>query len=143
MSFSNLFNSGFKKRNQGHFAAIVRVAMADGVITNDEKAFLDRLAHRLEISENDYESILKNYQSHPINPPVSYDQRLTRLFDLVSMIHVDTIKGEPEMLLLKKIAVGLGFHAVNVKYIIDKALTLVGNGANLDDFVDQIKNMNR
>lgn len=143
MSFSDLFDSGFKKRNESHFAAIVRVAMADGVITDDEKAFLDRLAHRLEIGENDYKAILKNYQSHPINPPVSYDQRLERLYDLVRMIHVDTITGEPEMMLLKKIAVGLGFHAVNVKYIIDKALTLVSNGADLDDFVDQIKNMNR
>ncbi|MGC6432372.1 MAG: TerB family tellurite resistance protein [Jejuia sp.] len=143
MSFSNLFDSGFKKRNESHFAAIVRVAMADGVITDDEKAFLDRLAHKLEIGENDYKSILKDYNAHPINPPVSYDQRLERLYDLVRMIHVDTITGEPELLLLKKIGVGLGFHAVNVKYIIDKALTLVSNGADLDDFVDQIKHMNR
>ncbi|MFD2725708.1 TerB family tellurite resistance protein [Hyunsoonleella rubra] len=143
MSFSDLFDSGFKRRNESHFAAIVRVAMADGVITDDEKAFLDRLAQRLEIGEGDYKSILKNYNSHPINPPVSYDLRLERLYDLVRMIHVDTITGDPEMLLLKKIAVGLGFHAVNVKYIIDKALTLVSHGADLDDFADQIKNMNR
>ena len=143
MSFSDLFDSGFKKRNESHFASIVRVAMADGVITDDEKLFLDRLVQRLEIGENDYKSILKNYQSHPINPPVSYDLRLERLYDLVRMIHVDTIKGDPEMLLLKKISVGLGFHAVNVKYIIDKALTLVDNGVDLDTFVDQIKNMNR
>ena len=45
MSFSNLFDSGFKSRNQSHFAAIVRVAMADGVITDDEKKFLDRLVY--------------------------------------------------------------------------------------------------
>ena len=143
MSFSDLFDSGFKKRNESHFASIVRVAMADGVITDDEKQFLDRLAQRLDINEEDYKSILKDYNSHPINPPVSYDIRLERLYDLVRMIHVDTITGDAEMSLLKKISVGLGFHAVNVKYIIDKALTLVGNGADLDDFVDQIKNMNR
>ncbi len=143
MSFSDLFDSGFKKRNESHFAAIVRVAMADGVITDDEKAFLDRLAQRLEIGENDYKAILKDYNSHPINPPASYDLRLERLYDIVRMIHVDTITGDDEMALLKKIAVGLGFRAVNVNYVIDKALTLVNNGADLDDFVDEIKNMNR
>lgn len=142
MSISDLYDSGFKKRNESHFAAIVRVAMADGIITDDEKAFLDRLAQRLEIGENDYESILKNYQSHPINPPVSYDKRLERLYDLVRMVHVDTITQEPELLLLKKIAVGLGFHAVNVKYILDKALSLVSHGADLEEFVDSIKTMN-
>ena len=143
MSFSDLFDSGFKKRNESHFASIVRVAMADGVITNDEKQFLDRLARNLNISEGDYKVILKDYQSHPINPPISYDHRLERLYDLVRMIHVDTIKGDPEMLLLKKIGVGLGFHAVNVKYIVDKALTLVGNGVDLDTFIEEIKHMNR
>ncbi|WP_298497511.1 TerB family tellurite resistance protein [uncultured Algibacter sp.] len=143
MSFSDLFDSGFKKRNESHFASIVRVAMDDGVITPEEQAFLDRLAQRLEIGEGDYKTILKNYASHPINPPVSYDLRLERLYDLARMVHVDNIKGDSELSLLKKIAVGLGFHAVNVKYIIDKAMTLVHNGADLDDFVDQIKNMNR
>jgi len=59
------------------------------------------------------------------------------------MVHVDQIKGDPEHKLLNKIGVGLGFHAVNVKYIVDKALTLVNNGTDLDTFVDQIKNMNK
>ena len=89
MSFSDLFDSGFKKRNEDHFAAIVRVAMNDGVITADEKAFLDRLDINLDINEEDYKLILKNYQTHPINPPIEYDRRLERLFDLVRMVHVD------------------------------------------------------
>ena len=143
MSFSDLFDSGFKKRNEDHFAAIVRVAMNDGVIPADEKAFLDRLATNLDISEQDYKIILKDYQSHPINPPVEYDKRLERLYDLVRMVHVDQIKGDPEHKLLNKIGVGLGFHAVNVKYIIDKALTLVNNGVDLDTFIHEIKHMNQ
>jgi len=143
MSFSDLFDSGFKKRNKNHFAAIVRVAMDDGVISDDEKAFLDRLARNLSISEGDYKIILKDYKSHPINPPLSYDRRLERLYDLVRMVQVDQINGDPEHKLLNKIGVGLGFHAVNVKYIVDKALTLVHNGVDLDTFIDQIKNMNR
>lgn len=142
MSFSDLFDSGFKKRNEDHFAAIVRVAMNDGVITADEKAFLDRLAINLDINEEDYKLILKNYQTHPINPPIEYDRRLERLFDLVRMVHVDQINGDPEHKLLNKIGVGLGFHAVNVKYIVDKALTLVHNGVDLDTFIHEIKHMN-
>ena len=143
MSFSDLFDSGFKKRNESHFAAIVRIAMADGVIADDEQQFLDRLARKLDISEGEYKSIMKDYQSHPINPPVSYDRRLERLFDLVRMVHVDTINEDSEHVLLRKLGVGLGFHAVNVKYITDKALTLVKNGVDLDTFMEEIKNMNR
>lgn len=143
MSISDLFDSGFKKRNKDHFAAIVRVAMDDGIISEDEKAFLDRLARNLDISEEDYKLILKDYQSHPINPPVSYDHRLERLYDLVRMVHVDQINGDPEHRLLNKIGVGLGFHAINVKYIVDKALTIVNTGADLDTFIYEIKHMNQ
>ena len=143
MSISDLFDSGFRKRNEDHFAAIVRVAMDDGVITDDEKAFLDRLARNLDISESDYKTILKDYKSHDINPPISYNDRLERLFDLSRMVHVDHIKGESEELLLRKIAIGLGFTPENVKYVVDKALTLVNYGVGLETFIDEIKNMNR
>ena len=143
MSISDLFDSGFKKRNQDHFAAIVRVAMDDGIITDEEQEFLDRLARNLDISDADYKAILKDYASHPINPPLSYDLRLERLYDLARMVYVDHIKGDHEVVVLRKIAVGLGFSAVNVKYIVDKALTLVKNGADLDTFSQAIKVMNR
>ncbi len=143
MSISDLFDSEFKKRNEDHFAAIVRVAMDDGIISPEEKAFLDRLAFNLGISEAEYKTILKDYQSHPINPPLSYDIRLERLYDLVRMVHVDQIKGDSEHKLLNKIGVGLGFHAVNVKYIVDKALTLVQNGVDLETFIHEIRHMNQ
>ena len=143
MSISDLFDSGFQKRNQDHFAAIVRVAMSDGVITDEEKAFLDRLARNLSISENDFKEILKDYASHPINPPSSYDQRLERLYDLARMVYVDHIMGDNQIALLEKLSVGLGFNTENVQYIVDKALKLVQQGVDGDTFADEIKHMNR
>ncbi len=143
MSISDLFDSGFQKRNQDHFAAIVRVAMSDGVITHEEKAFLDRLARNLSISDNDYKEILKDYASHPINPPTSYDLRLERLYDLARMVYADNIKGDGQVVLLEKLCIGLGFKADNVKYVVDKALSLVDQDVDGDTFADEIKNMNR
>ena len=143
MSFSDFFDSGFKKRNEDHFAAIVRVAMDDGIISEDEKTFLERLARKLDISEINYDEIIKNYQKHPIYPPTLYDRRLERLYDLARMVYVDHIKGDREELLLRKIGIGLGFTPENVKYVCDKALTLVNNGVDLDTFMEEIKAMNR
>ncbi|WP_460220175.1 tellurite resistance TerB family protein [Psychroserpens sp. MEBiC05023] len=143
MSFSELFESGFKKRNEDHFAAIVRVAMSDGIINEAEKTFLDRLATRLDITESDYKAILKDYQSHPINPPTSYDKRLERLYDLARMVWADHIEGEDQVRLLEKLCIGLGFNQDNVKYITDKALHLVHYEVDLDDFVDRMKKMNQ
>jgi len=143
MSFSDLFDSGFKKRNEDHFASIVRVAMDDGIITEEEKSFLERLARNLDISETEFIQILKDYQTHPINPPSSYDSRLERLYDLSRMVYVDHIKGDHEEVLLRKIAIGLGFTPENVRFVVGKALTLVDNGVDLDTFKDEVKTMNK
>ena len=143
MSISDLFESGFKKRNEDHFAAIVRVAMSDGVINDAEKAFLDRLATRLDITESEYKVILKDYKSHPVNAPHSYDERLERLFDLARMVWADHIEGPNQLNLLEKLCIGLGFNQDNVKYIADKALTLVHYEVDLDEFTEKMKKMNQ
>ena len=143
MSFSDLFESGFKKRNEDHFAAIVRVAMSDGIINEEEKAFLDRLATQLDITESEYKAILKDYKSHPINAPHSYDERLERLYDLVRMVWADHIEGPNQVGLLEKLCIGLGFNPDNVKYIADKALTLAHYEVELDEFTQKMKKMNQ
>lgn len=143
MSISDLFDSGFRKRNEDHFAAIVRIAMSDDIINDAEKAFLDRLARNLNISELNYKQILKDYKSHPINPPLSYDRRLERLYDLARMVWSDHIEGENQVKMLKKLAIGLGFRSENAKYITDKALKLVHQDVDLDTFIEEMKTMNQ
>ncbi|OMP32038.1 MULTISPECIES: TerB family tellurite resistance protein [Mangrovimonas] len=143
MSISDLFDSGFKKRNEDHFAAIVRVAMSDGIINEEERAFLDRLARNLGIDDHEYATILKDYKTHPINPPTSYELRLERLFDLARMVWVDHIQSADQVNMLEKFCVGLGFRPDNAKYITDKALHLVQEGVDIEIFKDEMKAMNK
>lgn len=143
MSISDLYDSGFRKRNEDHFAAMVRIAMSDTIITEDEKKFLDRTARKLDISEEDYKEILKNYKSHIINPPITYDSRLERLFDLGRMVYADHELGDKQTVMLERLAVGLGFTVNNVKYVVDKALSLVSEDVDIDSFKEEIKLMNR
>ena len=143
MAISDLFDSEFRKRNKDHFASIVRMALNDEIITKGEQKFLDRLANRLNISEDDYKKILKDFSSRPINAPNSYDQRLERLYDLARMVWADKIRQKNQVKLLRRFCVALGFHAVNAKYITKKALELVRQEVDLDEFKYGIKNMNQ
>jgi len=143
MIYLDLFDGGFRQRNQKHFAAIVRATMGDGHISTGEKGFLDRLAINLNIAESEYKAILKDYYKHPINPPISYNHRLERLFDLARIVYVDHVKGADEENIIRKIGIALGFTPENVPYIFHKALTLVGNGVDIETFIVEIKNMNR
>lgn len=143
MAISDLFDSEFRKRNKSHFASIVRMAMSDDVITKSEQKFLYRLANNLNISEADYKKILKEYNSYSINVPTSYDNRLERLYDLARMVWADKIRQKDQVKLLRKFCVSLGFHAVNAKYITKKALELVKQEDDLEEFMYGIKNMNQ
>jgi len=141
MSFSDLFDSEFKTRNKGHFSAIVRVALADGYSSVEEKTFLDKLAANLEISNSEYEEILENPTKYPINPPYSYNERLERLFDLGRMVYIDDELGEGQLQLLEKFGIALGFTPSNVEFIVRKALKLIEEKSDLDTFIYEMKNM--
>lgn len=143
MSISDLFDSGFRERNRGHFASIVRVALDDHDISEAEQKFLDTLASRLDISNEEYEQILADPKKFPINPPYLYHQRLERLYDLGLMVYADEVLGDRQRDLLAKFAVALGFTPANARYIVDKALSLLVMRTDLNTFVYEMQNMNK
>ncbi len=143
MSFSELFDSEFKSRNKSHFSAIVRVAIADGDLSKEEKEFLDKLAVRLEISAAEYEEILENPSKYPINPPYLHSQRLERLYDLARMVYADHVLGPKQKEVVAKFALALGFTPGNVSFIVDKALSLLLLNVDADTFIYEMTNMNK
>lgn len=138
MSISDIYSSGFKNRNRDHFAAIVRVALSDGIINDDEQAFLNRTAINLEVEEEEYQNILKNADTYKINPPSTTQNRLERLYDLTRMVYADSIADEGEKSLLKRLVTGLGF-STDADEIVNKAIELVAAGKDEDEFIAAFK----
>jgi hypothetical protein len=112
-------------------------------LSQEERTFLDKLAVRLEISKEEYEEILENPLKYPINPPYSYAHRLERLYDLSRMVYVDHVLGPKQKDVLTKFALALGFTPGNVNYIVDKALSLLVMGVDLDTFTFEMMHMNK
>lgn len=139
MSISDLYTSGKHKQELGHFASIVKIAEDDGVITEGEQKLLDRAAKKLHISQEEYKEILKNPEKYPINAPVSYDERIERLYRLSKMVLADEKVDLHEVQLMRKIAVGLLFQEDNVEKVCDEAIHLVMNDNDLEDFTAAIK----
>ncbi len=143
MAILDLYQHSQHRREIGHFANIISIANADEVITDDEQKLLDRLAFSLNITEKEYKKIKENPDNYPIHPPVEYDAKIERLFDLIKMIFADKEVLLKEVTLVRKIVVGLGFPLNNVEKITDEAIHLVMNNNNLVDFIKAIKNVNK
>ena len=142
MSISDLYASGKHKQEIGHFASVVKIAKTDGVIAEGEQQLLDKAAKKLNISKTEYTEILKSPEKFPLNPPVSYDERIERLYRLTKMVFADEHVDREQVTLMQRTAVALQFPLDNVEKVCDEAIHLVINGNNLDSFTDAIKKVN-
>ncbi|MHC5308520.1 TerB family tellurite resistance protein [Myroides sp. LJL116] len=138
----DVFDADFVDRNRGHFASIVRVALANGHCSAEEREFIDQLAHRLEITPQDYKNILLDPTKYPVNPPYLEIKRIERLYDLARMTYVGNMLGPKQKDILKKFAVALGFTN-DVDYLVSKALSLMVLNVDEDTFVQEIKNIKK
>ncbi|MDX6745546.1 TerB family tellurite resistance protein [Polaribacter sp. PL03] len=139
MAISDLYTSGQHKQEIGHFANIVKIAKADGEISEGEKELLIRAGKNLNITLEESILILTNPEKYPTNPPVGYEDRIERLYRLAKMILVDGEAKLVEVQLMRKIAVGLHFSVDNAEKVCDEAIHLVTNKNDLTDFIAAIK----
>ncbi|QNM85007.1 TerB family tellurite resistance protein [Polaribacter pectinis] len=139
MSISDLYFNGEHKKEIGHFANIVKIAKADGKISDGERALLLKTANRLNISLEEFTVILNNPEKFPINPPVSYDERIERLYRLTKMVLASGEVHLKEQKLFEKIAIGLHFHNDRAEKVCVEAIELVIKNIDLDDFILAIK----
>ncbi len=139
MKNSGLSLSKAHKQKLAHFANIIKLARVDFVINGDEQELLDRLAKQLGIEKQEYKNVLENPDAYPINPPVTYDERIERLYNLTNMIFIDGEIIGDEVDLLQRIAIDLGFPTDIIEKISDKAIHLIINNYNLDEFKSAIK----
>ena len=135
MSFSQLYSPAFRERNRDHFAAIVRIALSDGIISEEEEAFINRTAINLDIEESEVAKIKANLDAYPINPPATRERRLERLFDLSRMVFADHIADDAEKKLMHRLIIGLGFPSDKANEIIEKSISEINKGSDEEDFI--------
>jgi PII-like signaling protein len=143
MSISDLYMSVDQKRNISHFANIVKIAKADGVITSEEKDILKVIAKKYMIGEAEVNEIFKNPENYPIRAHLSCKERIERLYDLVKMMNADHKVALREVSVLRIIVIGLAFPLKNVENIIECAVSIDIDKCRLDNFYKEIMKVNK
>ncbi|MEN8789423.1 MAG: TerB family tellurite resistance protein [Flavobacteriaceae bacterium] len=135
MAILDLYYHSEQKKNLAHFASIASLAAIDGEVNPREKAILDRFAHKLNISDQEYKEVMKKSNQYPIEPQNSVEKRLERLYDLFRMIFADHDVDREEMVLLKKYAIGIGFQVDKVDRLIEMSVAIFSGRIPFDDYV--------
>jgi len=135
MSFTDLFESGLHRRNLAHFAAMVNIAVTDGEMDKSESTLLKRMAHKLNITDEEFKQVLKDPSQYPIHPSLAAEERLERILDLFKMIFADHSIDDEERILIEKYAIGLGYTHEMAKGIIKRSIQIFNGGLDFDDYV--------
>ena len=137
MSIAQLFESGERTQDKGHFKNLVLIANADGVVTEDEQNLLNRIGRNIGLNDAQIKDIIANPSQFSVIPPVSKVERLEQMVQLIKMMQVDGNVDENEYKLLELLAVRLGFDSIN-DVDVKKALALLAKGEDTETIAEAI-----
>ncbi|SHG72335.1 hypothetical protein [Flagellimonas flava] len=135
MPILDLYEHGEQRRNLAHFATLASLAAADGIISEEEKAVLDKFAFRLNITDAEYKEVMKKENKYPIETPHSSERRLKRLFDFFGMALADQNIDEAQKDLIVKYAVGLGYSPEKAHTLVDKSVAIFTGKIDFEDYL--------
>lgn len=134
MGISDIYMSIGLKRNISHFANIVRIAKSDKEITQDEVAFLSKIANKYNISNELFKEILKEPEKIPTIAHLECEERVERLYELMRMVEADHRIEDKEVSALRKIAIGLGFPLQSVEQIVERSIHIDVEEVDVEEF---------
>lgn len=139
MSILDLYQSSEHRNNLAHFSAIVNLALVDGEINPEEESKVERFAHKLDISEKEYQEIIQSPKKYPLRTIVSSSDRMERMFDFFKIIFADHIIDEPELEMINRYAIGLGYSSEKAKELIKRSIKIFNGEIDFEDFEYLIK----
>lgn len=142
MSILDLHPSNAHTNNLYHFSALVKLAQIDGELNEQEESLIKNFARKLDISEDEYAKVLIENNPYPLDAPVTAKERLEHLLDFFKIIYSDHQIDPPEMHLLKKYAIGLGYTEEAAAEIINKSMRLFSGRIDVDEYEQVLKIIN-
>ena len=109
MSIAEIFESGERKQHKSHFSSLVLMAQSDGEFSDDERKLITKIGKGIGLSQAQMDELVKDAAKYPVNPPVSKEDRITRLVELVEVIYSDGILEDNEVSMFQRFGTALGF----------------------------------
>ncbi len=138
MSIADLFESGERKRQKGHFRNLVFLAHADGVVTEKENELLVKIGSRMGLTEAQIEEIKSNPEKYPVNPPINREDRIRRLVQLVEMVCADGKIDQEELNVVNRFGMSIGCTEKNLENLLRVSVRGIENGLETSEIVDEI-----
>jgi len=135
-TIAEIFQSGEQSALKGTFNNLVMLARVDGKVDETEQALLDRIAHRLSLTDEQVQEIISHPENYPMQPPTSKEDRFERFVQFMEMVCVDGVIDPKEEMLAGKYGAALGFNSTDVENMESKIIDHIQSGKSTSEIVD-------
>jgi len=137
MSIADIFQTGERKQDIGHFRNLVLIAEVDGVIDDTELLLLRKIGQHIGLSYAQIGAIIDDPKQFRVIPPFGKDDRFEMMIDLIRMMHVDGIDDERELKLLERFAIQIGYRSLD-DIDVESIIALIDRGEDNDTIITEL-----
>ena len=137
MSIADIFQTGERRQDLGHFKNLVLIAQVDGHVDDSELVLLRKIGMHIGLTYAQIGAIIDEPSGFNVAPPASKDERFENMIDLVRMMHVDGIDDEKELKLLERFAVQIGYRSLD-DVDVESIIALIERGEDNDTIITEL-----
>ena len=137
------FDHPVKKQNIEYFVQLVRIALADDIITTNEMELLHRIGKRLGFTEPEIVNIIETTGKSYYIPPYELSARFEQVYDIVNMSLADGVIDKNEMRLANSFAANSGFKESEIPNLLILLINGIKQGSDHEDLFEVYKKQRR
>lgn len=128
------------KENTEYFVHLIRIALADDVISPKELELLYRVSKKLGFSIEETEHLIRTTGKSDYTPPLELRARFDQIYEIVNMTLVDGSINKNEMYLASNFAAKSGFNEKEVPTMLVMLLNGIRQEKNKDELFKEYQN---
>jgi replication initiation and membrane attachment protein DnaB len=128
-----------KKQNIEYFVQLVRISLADDIITNSEMELLYRMGKKFGFTEPEVENLIETTGKSNFIPPYELSARFEQVYDIVRMTLADGVIDKNEMRLASSFAANSGFKENEIPNLLLLLITGIKQGKDQEDLFEAYK----
>lgn len=132
-------NSISNNDNKEYFVQLIRIALADGVISTKEKELLHRVSKKLGFTVEETDHLIRTTGKSDYNPPSGLRARFDQIYEIVNMTLVDGAINKSEMYLASSFAAKSGFNEKEIPNMLVLLLNGIRQGKNTDELFKEFQ----
>lgn len=124
----NTTNHSINKSDTEYLVHLIRIALADNVISENEFEMLHRISKNLGYTEAETDHLIRTTRKSDYNPPSELVSRFGQIFEIVNMTLADGTIDKNEMRLASGFAAKCGFNEKEIPALLVMILAGIRQG---------------